>query len=396
VASDFVNQPHNIVLGAPSRIENVKMTESWRIDVDDKRILLGMVTDAFLGIDGSVYLLDSQLQQVVRVSADGKIIDVVCRSGEGPGELSNVFDIERLSADTLGLLSVVPPAMTVVDVGGIYRRTIKFSLLQQQMEGSQYFTLLKCRVAGDGFVGVGEQTLMSGGALQKRRFLAYFDSNGHERTVFDQHDRVSNFSEDIRISERGASFPVGDAWAVDTRGRTYTSTNRDRYAIQVLNSNGDILSVIERNFPPHHRSAKEKEEAKQNFAVASTGNRPNVSIEVDAYDPVILDMLWLDNCLWVMNCDWKRHLTDSATARFDVIDPDTGVWIERLLQIPLNTKVDMLIPLNGQRMLRVVNLMGAFDSVATSTGSVVGEDIVDLHDKGGEEDLAIIMYEAVD
>lgn len=382
-------------LGSPTRTQTVEMRETWRIDADDERILLGMVTDGFLAAGGNIYLLDSQLQQVFRVSPSGEEIDVLCRSGEGPGELSNVYDIEPLADGGIGLLSVFPPSISVVDKDGIPAQTIRFTLSPTAKGTAQHFAILRCRPRGEGFVGVGEQTLVIGSTLVKRRFLAGFDSNGRETTRFDECDRPIETAGEYHLSERDLAFPPGDAWDVDGKYRIFSAIDRDRYAIQVRDAGGFPIALFERNFQRRKRSNVEREEAKANFVVSSTSSRPQVKIEVDDYAPVILELRWVENRLWVTNSDWKSGIAHDGTICFDVIDPDTGTWEVRCLSIPIDPRADILIPLDERRVLRVQNLVGSFMSMTAGAEVVVGEGTARPYDEG-EEGMAIILYEAAD
>ncbi|PIV81112.1 hypothetical protein COW53_06115 [bacterium CG17_big_fil_post_rev_8_21_14_2_50_64_8] len=382
-------------LGSAIRTTTVEMHEAWRIESDDERILLGMVTDGFLAADGSIILLDSQLQQVIRISPSGEEITTLCRAGEGPGELSNVYDIEPLPNGALGLISVVPPSIAVVGADGVPAQTIRFALAPNTEGEAQYFSILRCRPYGEGFIGVGEQTLMTGSTLVKRRFLAGFDGHGREATLFDECDRTLGTTDEFRLSERDLSFPPGDAWDVDRTGRVFSAIDRDRYAIQIRNAGGSPIAVLERPFERHERSNAEREEAKANFAVTSTAGRPQVKIEVDAYAPVILNLRWVGDRLWVINSDWKSGIAHGGTSCFDVVDPDAGTWEVRCLSMPLDPRADMLIPLDARHMLRVRNLMGAFASTTSGAEVVVGEGTARPHDEG-EEGLAVILYEAVE
>jgi len=382
-------------LGAATRTTIVEMREVWRIDADDERVLLGMVTDGFLTPDGSIYLLDSQLQRVIRVSPSGEDVVILCRAGEGPGELSNVYDIEPLGEGALGLISVVPPSIAVVDAVGVLTQTIRFELAPAKNGVGQYFSVVKCRPCGDGFIGVGEQTLVIGSSLVRRRFLAGFDGQGRESTRFDEHDRPVETSDIIHLSEWAMSFPPGDAWDVDVRHRVFSAIDRDRYAIQIRNSDGTPVAFLERPFDRHERTEAEREEAKSNFSVSSTGGRPQVKIEVDDFDPVILGLRCIENRLWVINSDWMSGIADHGASCFDVIDPDTGTWEVRCLSMPIDPRADMLIPLDSRRALRIRNLLGAFEGSTAGSGTVIGEGSSRIPGES-EEGFAVILYEAVD
>ncbi len=70
----------------PPSTRSVELVEQWRIGgEDDEEILLGVIFDAVIGTDGSVYLIDRQLSQVLVISPDGELLTTLGRQGKGPG-----------------------------------------------------------------------------------------------------------------------------------------------------------------------------------------------------------------------------------------------------------------------------------------------------------------------
>ena len=82
-------QPQQITLPEKSPAQRtVQLEEIWRVGgEDDEEILFGVVAFGVLDEEGNMYLLDSQLSQVLVINPEGELIDTLGREGEGPGEM---------------------------------------------------------------------------------------------------------------------------------------------------------------------------------------------------------------------------------------------------------------------------------------------------------------------
>ena len=66
----------------------------WSISDDELTAALGAVIDVAVDTDGTVYLLDAQVNNVRRITVDGRELPPLGRKGEGPGE----FDLPTVIA----------------------------------------------------------------------------------------------------------------------------------------------------------------------------------------------------------------------------------------------------------------------------------------------------------
>ena len=71
----------------------VEYQEVWRTDAYSDEYLMGNIRDVVVDTEGDFYFLDSQLQEVFKFDAAGLYVDTVAHQGEGPGELSQVWQM---------------------------------------------------------------------------------------------------------------------------------------------------------------------------------------------------------------------------------------------------------------------------------------------------------------
>ncbi|MFH1754272.1 MAG: 6-bladed beta-propeller [Candidatus Latescibacterota bacterium] len=73
--------------GPTQGVQPLALHELWRVGGEDEDIMFGRITDLKMHPDGSLYVLDNQLCQVVVISADGEHLRDISREGDGPGEV---------------------------------------------------------------------------------------------------------------------------------------------------------------------------------------------------------------------------------------------------------------------------------------------------------------------
>ena len=66
-------------------VQSVSLEELWTVGGADSDLLFGLMIDARCDENGDVYLLDHQLSQATRVSAEGEVLAVLGGEGEGTG-----------------------------------------------------------------------------------------------------------------------------------------------------------------------------------------------------------------------------------------------------------------------------------------------------------------------
>ncbi|MCH7549062.1 MAG: DUF1800 family protein [Candidatus Krumholzibacteriota bacterium] len=71
---------------SPVEEVRIELEELWRRGGEDDDILFGRVGQVLSDKSGEIYLLDTQLSEIVVLSASGEYLRTIGREGEGPGE----------------------------------------------------------------------------------------------------------------------------------------------------------------------------------------------------------------------------------------------------------------------------------------------------------------------
>lgn len=108
--------------GASERLASLEVLERiGRLEGPEEDIL-GLVQDAVIATDGSIFLIDARLQQVRKYSATGGFIRMVGRAGRGPGEFFWLQAIEGLVDGRVVVidmgnrrLSIYSPELRLID-----------------------------------------------------------------------------------------------------------------------------------------------------------------------------------------------------------------------------------------------------------------------------------------
>jgi len=152
VREDIDGVPHVKNGSTPTEgVQALRMTELWRVGgEDDEEILFGLTPKVCTDDKGQVYVLDSQLSQVLVFSPDGKLSRTLFREGDGPGEIHQPWDMFVLGDGRVGALQEFPGTTVFVDDQGKPAGRIRAG-----NPGGELFSLIGCRAQG-------AHTLLSG------------------------------------------------------------------------------------------------------------------------------------------------------------------------------------------------------------------------------------------
>ena len=93
--------------------------EMWRIGgLGDEENLLGLIQNAVVDEMGNLYLLDTQLVEVLVYDPHGRYLKSLGHEGDGPGELRQPRDLVLLPDGTVGLVQGFPGRIVKVDRQG--------------------------------------------------------------------------------------------------------------------------------------------------------------------------------------------------------------------------------------------------------------------------------------
>jgi len=369
-------------------VEKLQMDELWRVGgPDDEEILFGLIPRASSDMAGNVYVLDSQLNQVLVFSPDGVLIKTLFREGEGPGEIRQPRDMMVLGDGRVGVVQEFPGLAIFVDVDGN-----PAGKLQIGGTDGGIFSLTACDAAGDHFVmsGNGQSPGNGPGLSNRDYFLATFDDEGVLKEKFCESQATYNFNEFV-FSERDHTPNFWWSFAAGADGRTCVAPDRDNYAIQVFGVDGTLEMVIEREAKPIDRSDAEYDEMRQMYDSALNMLPVEYKLVIERQASAIAFLqrglrMRNDGEIWALGARGIRELPAGVLARFDVFDR-SGEFVK---QVELNGPGDALkdgIFFVGDD--RIVVIKGYMESLAAQFGS--GTTAAD--DESDESLLAVVCYQ---
>ncbi len=312
-------------------VQSLCMNELWRVGgEDDEEILFGITPRVCTDDKGQVYVLDSQLNQVLVFSPDGEFSHTLFREGEGPGEVRQPRDMFVLGDGRVGAMQSFPGTTILVDGKGLPAGRIRAG-----GPGDGLYSLLGCEAQGD-------HTLMSGltqssgstpGISNRTFFLSSFGNDGQEIHRYCESKAIYDFGA-MHYLEREHIPTFFFCFDVGTDGRFCVAPDRDAYAIHVFGTDGQPEMVIERDYEPINRSDQEYAEFRQTldsglstapFEYKLTVERQAAAI---AYWQRGLHMRE-DGSIWALSGRGIRELPDGVFAVFDVFDP-SGEFVKQV------------------------------------------------------------------
>ena len=368
---DGVRQIHN---GAEPRDgeRTLQLEETWRVNVEEEEELIGVISAAISGPDGTVWLTDHQLGQVLVYSADGEHLKTLSREGEGPGEVDHPDDLFWLPDGNLGIKDRKSGQFTRIDQDGIPQSSIHLRDEDGESLASGWLNSVRCRggilaVCGNQF-GNDED-----GTPRNSRFFSIFDLEGQE--VAQLMEAPSGFDFGNRtFDERKNWFVSMGQYDIDAAGRVHFAAERDRYLIHVNDATGRQVAVIERDYEPRRRSDEEIADLADNVSMNINGE--SVKLDCDFLDTAaaIEDIHILDDgTMWVKNGHGDESDLAGVVRSFDVFDAD-GQFVEVVhLELDMDDDNDVLYPLDDGRWILVENLAAAWDGMY-GTGDEADED----------------------
>lgn len=318
LALPFAHQ--GLAAAAPDTQEYV-LREVWRSDPDTPPFYRTL--SDFVLVGDELFVLDKRSFVVSVFSIeDGHHIRDLDIHGEGPGELSSVVSMESISADTLGIFSPFGPSLVLVDadVGGpsyeYGNSRVTFSY-----EGERDFVhSYRCEYKGGKFYYSGKDL------ASEELFLARADLSSESRVmIFYSMPARSRFLGGPPVIDEGDSYIFNAKnWCVGDSGRVYFSEVRCGHGqLQIVVYEGDRKArIISHPYESRRRSEAEKKAIRNNELGGERYYRQYSAqggiIQIDAYDPDVLDLFEYENRLWVQT---SRSNEYSDGRCYDVFSP---------------------------------------------------------------------------
>ncbi|PID78748.1 hypothetical protein CSB20_13615 [bacterium DOLZORAL124_64_63] len=356
---------------APEHRE-VVLEEVWRLGGDDEEgVLLGMISYGRRDNQGRVFLLDSQLNQILVLDPAGELIATLGQEGEGPGEITRPGGFFLNGPDQVGVVQSFPGKIVLLNMDGTPGGSI--ALGQDPTAGGFVFAG-EMHKFGDHMVlsqGSGNYDQATG-TMKTTQLLASLDQEGNQLVRFAEHTQERGLS--TQTFDEKAEFSELNVWALGPEN-VYTCPERDAYVINIKAMDGSLQGRYVRPMQPRTRSDKEKEKAKNNLQVVVNGQQQEIKSKILDTDAVLAGMdVAPDGTLFVMNCyQAPAHQEGDLAQSYDIISPDGRLVEELSLLVPgFNREQDQLQFLDGEYFLWMRNITSAQLNMAASFGVQMG------------------------
>lgn len=317
---------HVVNPASPSeKAVTVKAEEAWRIGGEDDEEIFGVITDIITDGEGNFYFLDAQLSEIKVYSADGEYLRTIGREGEGPGEFRGAFNMFRVPGGNIGVLQTFPGKIVVLTPEG--EPAGDFPL--PEAEGEGFRVLLGAQYAGDRLALTYMVNQPSQQGFSQNNHLSFVNKDGTKETKL--YSQKANFTVAAAVFSEKEWDSFRNRWTASADGRAFSAIDFGKYAITVWGPDGKIDRVIEREYPPHERSAEDHERV---LGIYEGFTRqipvPNMKFDLEkTWNPI--QQLWArdDGTLWVLASRGAQGLPDGVIGVFDVFD-SSGHFIKQV------------------------------------------------------------------
>lgn len=364
-------------------VTTLTVHELWRLRDGADDLVLGAISEIVSDGDGTAYLLDSRLCEVLVIGPTGRLVARLGGEGDGPGEFRRPVDLFLEGHGEVGVVQVSP--------GGIARLSGSGDLLGSHPlpfeEFGDFLTVAAAERASDGLVVVlNSRERLDDGSVDFLDTLLRLDGNGAITARY--YERRFNRPFEYRhFRERDQDGSMPEVWDVGADGRVYVSERFDSYRIGVYSPGGEPEQVLTRAFEPYSRPRalvdryREYAESRPRNRSRGTGK---VTYEASTTERDIQKIFARDDgSVWVLSSQGAFAPGNGMLAVLDVFDR-RGRYVKRIA-VPGHGDyhVDGLFIANN-RLFHVRNMLAA---VVPPGGDVLFET-----GKPHDGDLEVICY----
>lgn len=306
------------------------LVEEIRIGVldGDEDYTLGRVVDVAVQPDGTIWIADALAHGIRRYDQQGRFIDILGRSGEGPGEFSTITGLERLPDGRMAAWDGNLARVSLFKSDGTVDKVFPLPLMVARMRGN-IAEIFRADDLGRLYI-----------------FSPFLLPNDAAQFGWMQVDTSGAVLDTIPFPDAQTEGPTGGfklypfgrmgAFSVVTRGALspdgqLVMARNSRYALNRPRSDGSILR-IERSWDPVSVNRQEREEREALIAASQRGTQQGASIP-DRKPPFWA--FWVDHesRIWV-----ARHApavripeSDEERSRREVTRAPPSEWWEPLV-----------------------------------------------------------------
>jgi 6-bladed beta-propeller protein len=309
-------------------VRPLELEELWRIGgFDDDENLLGVINEVLADAEGSIYLMDIQLNEVQVFSGQGEYERTLGKQGDGPGEVRRLGDILFLPTGNLGMIQVFPGRIVMVDLKGIPAGD--FKLGSDNPSAGGMFALQSAAVSGERMVLGGRRMSRTPTGRTATSFIAHYDMNATQHEVYYESTSERDFSSG-QVRKVDNFSPTTGAWTLDSAGRVIVAPLRGEYRLEVFLPDGSFAFAFTRPYKHWKRTGQELDRLQSSRRPFRGRNRPAPEYVVEPTEPDILQVRTNDDDrIWVLPSRGIREQGDGVHSTWDVFRPD-GLFEEQV------------------------------------------------------------------
>jgi len=382
VAAETVELPAD-----PPTTRTVTLEEMWRVGgEEDEDILLGLVTGGVRDAEGNVLLIDRQLSQVLVISPDGELVGTLGREGEGPGEMRRPHSI-FVTGDRVGIVQGFPGKVVFLDREGLPAGEMRIG--GEASAGGFHFTRdLRCTgevVVVQSGRGTFDQ---ESGKSTTHSTLSVMDLDGNVLATLVEHHEERDLQRFV-FDEAGA-WAEYDSWSVSPQGVVCTTAERDAWALNLRDLEGNLLRTLRRPFEPRKRTQEDKDELASGMRIVINGRRQEIENKALDTDPAIVGVqMAADGRIFATTC-WHDddRLEAGVAAVYDVVTTAGDSFEELTLTFPgYDAEQDRLFFLDGEYFL----VFRHFDDAEAAMSAGYSDEEEEPEDLDDVEPLEIVL-----
>jgi len=364
----------------------VEYQEVWRTDPYSDEYLMGNIMDVVVDTEGNFYFLDSQLQEVFKFDSAGLYIDTVAHEGEGPGELSQVFQMGFWPPDSLILPQGFPARVNRLDTDGT--PTDELRIYRHEGDDTQA-SMQELTAAGDVAVVMGSIFMFDPDGARSINWIGVIDRSGTVLHEFGDKERELSSDPMHHVFDETESFWDWNRWALSESGRMFRAPSREEWLIEEYDLDGNLVSTMRRDIGARPRTEAEIEEMKGRQSFIFNGRKAEVTYKLLDTEPPLKGLTVINDNLWVFHNPADGELPEDVWRRISVVSLD-GELIEEIdLKIAHDPDLDSIRLLTDGRLMVIENGLAAIRAMQAAFGIEVDEEELDA------EPAEIVIYEPV-
>ncbi len=337
------------------------LSRSW--NTGDEEILFGSVDQVLIDSQGNFYLLDSRLNEIKVLSADGEYQRSLARKGDGPGEFRFGTDLIHLPDGDLGILqSMMGKVVRITTDGTPTGEPIGLFPLDQH--GSAGFSnVSEGMYRGGVLVFLPSGMSRTGTSSEQHHSLVSFNSRGQTQVTYLHHTATMSMTRP-RMLENERYFPSAGRWTLGPKGRLFVAADRDQYRVTVMDKQGRSELFFGRDFESRPRTAAEKSA----FGAGIRMNNGNGPVHVEKVpaklEPCIVSIDVLDDgSIWVLNSRGVHDQVEGVFRTYDLFD-NQGVFRKQVtVRHPGNGLTDNMFILGDGRIVIATDNNGELEAI---------------------------------